>query len=43
MKIEYIEVSQLAEIIAGLVRQGVTFKAYPMGAFCWCVELTGGF
>jgi hypothetical protein len=42
MKIECIEVEQLADIVAGLVRNGLTFRAYPMGAF-WCIQLTGGY
>lgn len=41
MRIEYIELADLPAIVAGLVREGVTFRAYPKDAF-WVVELTGG-
>lgn len=36
------DISDLVEVTAGLVRQGLTFKARPDGA-CWVIELTGGF
>ena len=42
MRIEYIDLTDLPAIVAGLVREGVTFRAFPSGAF-WVVELTGGF
>jgi hypothetical protein len=42
--IEDIELKDLATIIAGLVREGVSFRAYPdqFGAR-WRIELTGGY
>jgi hypothetical protein len=46
MKIENILTEELAEIIAGLVKQGLTFKAKPQTGFTttvWSIELTGGY
>lgn len=45
MTIEHIETSELAAIVAGLVREGVTFEARPSvtRAGCWRIVLTGGF
>ena len=43
MKIEYIwDEAKLAAICAGLVQQGVRFRAYPTDSY-WCIELTGGY
>ena len=42
MTIERIDISELAEIIAGLVKQGLTFQARPVNG-TWTIELTGGF
>ena len=43
MIIEYIsKMDELAAICAGLVKQGVTFRAYPTDSY-WCIELTGGY
>ena len=45
MIIERIKTADLADIVAGLVAKGVTFKAYPMIDYAdrWVVELTGGY
>ena len=45
MTIERINTSDLADIIAGLVKQGITFNAYPMTNYAdrWIIELTGGY
>lgn len=46
MTIKNIPIEDLAEIIAGLVKQGVTFTARPLDSFQgggWIIELTGGF
>lgn len=43
MKIDYImDEAKLAAICANLVKQGVTFRAYPTDSY-WCIELTGGY
>lgn len=42
-KIRGIPTAELAEVIAGLVKQGVTFEAYPDAKPGeWIVELLGG-
>lgn len=43
MKIEGIGTADLATIVAGLVAQGVKFRAYKTGVDVWAIELTGGF
>lgn len=46
MKIENIPTEELAEVIAGLVKQGLTFRAHHQPGFShsvWTIELTGGF
>lgn len=45
MTIENIETGELAEIVAGLVRQGVRFVATRMlrHADHWMITLTGGY
>jgi hypothetical protein len=41
MYIDFIMTEQLAEIVAGLVRQGLKFEATPKGDH-WIIRLTGG-
>lgn len=46
MTINNVHTKQLAIIIAGLVREGVTFKAVPTMSKCgeyWEIILTGGY
>lgn len=43
MLIERIDLDQLGSIIAQLVQQGLTFKAFPEGDGRWMIELTGGY
>ena len=44
MSIEDIKIEDLAEIIAGLVKQGITFEAYQKnGSDFWNINLTGGY
>lgn len=46
MTIENIETKDLAAIVAGLVKQGLTFKCQPMEGHYgggWKITLTGGF
>lgn len=45
MTIRHIRLIDLAEIIAGLVKQGVTFECRPDSPCqgTWQIELTGGF
>lgn len=40
MYIEFVDVSQLAEIVAGLAKQGVRFVATPKGDY-WIIEIKG--
>ena len=40
--IENIKPADLPSIVAGLVREGVTFRAFPSGVY-WTIELLGGF
>jgi hypothetical protein len=42
MKIKAETIKELVEIIAGLVKEGLTFIASKQGS-CWEIELTGGF
>ena len=42
MTINDIETKDLAEIVAGLVREGVTFEATQRRGL-WTITLTGGF
>ena len=41
----YIELKDLATIIAGLVKEGIMFEVRPQehGDGCYIVELTGGY
>jgi hypothetical protein len=45
MTIENVQTEELAEIIAGLVMKGLTFKVVPQPALPgeWKVVLTGGY
>jgi hypothetical protein len=43
MTIEHIALEDLAEIISGLVKQGLTFKATPEGSTSWRITLLGGY
>ena len=43
MKIEGVPTKEVAPIVAGLVREGVTFTVYPTSVGLWCIELTGGY
>ena len=45
MTIERIETARLAEVVAGLVKEGLTFTAIPNPAAfgLWTITLTGGF
>ena len=43
MVIRHIDVSQLATIVAGLVREGLTFEAIADLGGTWTIKLTGGF
>ena len=47
MTIENIPIEKLAAIVAGLVREGVTFEAAPMPSIgagdYWRITLTGGY
>ncbi len=44
MKIQHIETAAaLAALVAELMKQGVTFQAYPTPDGRWTVELTGGY
>ena len=44
MEIKDIEtIEQLTEIVAGLVKQGLTFIARPGKGQTWNIELTGGY
>lgn len=45
MFINHVPASKLAEIVAGLVREGICFKATPDNDFAltFTIELTGGF
>jgi hypothetical protein len=40
--IEHITTEELPALVAGLVREGVTFRAYPKGPN-WTIELLGGY
>jgi hypothetical protein len=43
-KIDFVKTSDLAAIVAGLVREGVTFTVSPMNAEgYWSISLTGGY
>ena len=42
MIIESISTEELGDIIAGLVKQGIMFRAFPSNGF-WTIELTGGY
>ena len=39
----YIELKDLATIIAGLVKEGIMFEVRPHDDGCYTVELTGGY
>jgi hypothetical protein len=43
MKIIEIGINELPVIIAGLVREGVTFEAWQTTSGNWSIKLTGGF
>jgi hypothetical protein len=46
MTIENIETAELAEIIASLVKQGLTFKCVPQPGYSggvWKIVMLGGF
>lgn len=43
MKIINIETKELAGIVAGLVREGVSFMAFQVNPNAWTIELTGDF
>ena len=43
MKIIEIGINDLPVIIAGLVREGVTFEAWQTHSGNWSIELKGGF
>ena len=43
MTIERIETETLAGLIAGLVKEGLTFQCFPTRDGRWTIELTGGF
>lgn len=43
MAIIDIETKDLATIVAGLAREGVTFECRPQGRGLWTITLTGGF
>jgi hypothetical protein len=43
MTIERIETETLAGLIAGLVKEGLTFKCFQTRDGRWTIELTGGF
>ncbi len=43
MTIENIDISDLARIVADLVRSGVTFRASPAMNGTWTIALTGGY
>jgi hypothetical protein len=40
MYIEFIDISQLAEIVAGLAKQNLRFEATPKGDY-WIIEVKG--
>lgn len=42
MYIQFVQTKDLATIVAGLVREGVMFKATEESGG-WTIELTGGF
>ena len=45
MVIKNIPLSQLAEIVSGLVQRGIMFEAQPdeLTDGCWLITLTGGY
>lgn len=45
MTIKRVPTSKLAEIVAGLVKQGLTFEVNPHGIYDdeWVIILTGGY
>ena len=40
MWIEFVDLSQLAEIVAGLAKQGLLFEATPKGDY-WIIQIKG--
>jgi hypothetical protein len=40
MRIEYVDFSQLAELVAALAKQGLRFEASPKGDY-WIIEIKG--
>lgn len=43
MTIKYIPADELAALVAGLVKQGLTFEATPDNLGTWTIKLLGGF